>query len=52
MNEMKDTIEKIRLQASRRNRTIKSLAALAITVVAGFELVNFFSSGGRAGANF
>jgi gluconolactonase len=29
---MEDTIEKIRLQASRRNRTMKSLAALAITV--------------------
>ena len=29
---MEDTIEKIRLQASRRNRTIKSFAALAITV--------------------
>jgi gluconolactonase len=29
---MEDTTEKIRLQASRRNRTMKSLAALAITV--------------------
>ena len=35
---MKDIIENIRLQASMRNRTIKSLAALAITVVLASSL--------------
>jgi len=35
---MKDTIENIRRQTSRRNRTLKSLAALAITVVLASSL--------------
>ena len=35
---MKDIIEHIRVEASRRNRTLKSLAALAITVVLASSL--------------
>jgi gluconolactonase len=38
---MKDIIENIRLQASRRNRTIKSFAALASTVVLALSLSIF-----------